>query len=82
MIDLKNKTVDLNIFGGQYPITKMNDEVILATRMDERNKPAETIGIDRVNAVVIIFKGICAETGMPTSFCAALYTCIVQKRQF
>jgi hypothetical protein len=38
-------------FGGQYPITKMNDEVIIATRMDEqRDKPAETIAIDRVDA--------------------------------
>jgi hypothetical protein len=82
-IDLKNKTVDLNIFGGQYPITQIDDEVIIAMRMDtDRNKPLEIIGINRVEVTLLLMKNICAETRMPLSLCAANHYCTVLKKQF
>ena len=83
LFDLKNKTVDLNIFGGQYPITHDDDEVIIAMRMDtDRNKPLEIIGINRVEVTLLLMKNICAETRMPLSLCTANHYCTVLKKQF
>ena len=82
-IDLKNKTVELFHFGGTYPITQMDDEGIIAERMDtERKKVVEIIGISRVDLTLAIMKGICVETKMPMSLCFASYNCAVQKKQF